>query len=447
MTDSDVFTLVPPVPTVPRKTRLKQKLALENAKSERKRLKHEEKQREYAKNCKSVTVQTVIHQPTYCCLSYRRIDGLKETRNPPAAFISKNEIQSIKSQTRLKNTINWLLLFADLKRVYAKNGRVDKKGNLILNRSGQIQHNFFFRLAFITLTLTAPQVHSDDFIKQHMLQPFLYWLTRYNNCLYVWKAESQLNGNIHFHITIDTFVHWKSIRSKWNKLLAKHQYCKVFQDGTNDRGDAATQIHSVINTKQLGKDIASYMQFKDRPKPKQLKLLVAMDPSVSNANVHCKFNPTLPPEQQDKHWYKRVIDGRLWGCSGVTYKKKDGKFIMHDGKKVIETYGLSNINVLLNEETHDFLKEETIFFHNPDVMNLGNIIIEKEKLKASKLTEPERQVRCITDDDIQRKYRFMKNVFIHKHLHDMKKGGTLQKLIHEEKLKRQKNFQTFFTEN
>ena len=41
----------------------------------------------------------------------------------------------------------------------------------------------------------------------------------------------------------------------------------------------------------------------------------------------------------------------------------------------------------------------------------------------------------------------MKNVFIHKHLSEMKKGATLQKLLHEEKLKRKKNFQTFFTEN
>ena len=56
-------------------------------------------------------------------------------------------------------------------------------------------------MKFITLTLSDVQAHTDDSIKEHMLQPFLYWLQRYYNCSYVWKAETQINGNIHFHIT------------------------------------------------------------------------------------------------------------------------------------------------------------------------------------------------------------------------------------------------------
>ena len=333
------FNSSPPVHKVTKKSSKQKLIENETLKLNRQKQTEQDRAKEYAKTVKPVTIQTAIHQPTYTCLSYRRLDGLKESRRPPAAFISKNEIQSIKSATRLKNAINWMLLFSDTKRVFAKNGRVDKKGNLILNKSGQIQHNFYFKLAFITLTLSDRQVHDDDFIKEHLLQPFLYWLNRYYNCLYVWKAESQLNGNIHFHITIDTFVHWKSIRAKWNKLLAKHGYCKVNQDGSNDKGDAATQIKSVINAGQCAKDIGSYLQFKDRPKPKQIKLLEKFDQSVSNANVHCKFNPVLTPEQQDKHWYKRTIDGRLWGCTGPTFKttiNEKGKHVFlrdHNKKK------------------------------------------------------------------------------------------------------------------
>ena len=356
------------------------------------------------------TVFTVKHQPTYACLSYKRADGLKENRKPPAAFITKNEIQSMKSQTRLKNAINWMLLFADKKRVYSKSKKT----------------SFFFRLAFITLTLSDKQHHSDDYIKEKMLQPFLYWLTRYYNCLYVWKAESQLNGNIHFHITVDTFIPWKSVRAKWNKLLAKQNYCKVMQDGSNDRGDAATQIKSVLNEKQCANDIGGYMSKKDRIALKDIEAIKNKRAGYEDSMVHCKFNPEVGPEKQDKNWYKRVIKGRLWGCSE----------------------NLSNINIFIDETYTEFQKEEKIFFRqNADIYNLGKNIIEREKKKFSKVDKAVRAVRCMTDEDIEKRYRFMENVFIHKHLAGMKKGGLLQAMIHEEKMKRKKNFQKFFTEN
>lgn len=356
------------------------------------------------------TVFTVKHQPTYACLSYKRADGLKENRKPPAAFITKNEIQSIKSQTRLKNAINWMLLFADKKRVYSKSKKT----------------SFFFRLAFITLTLSDKQNHTDDYLKEKMLQPFLYWLTRYYNCLYVWKAESQLNGNIHFHITVDTFIPWKSVRAKWNKLLAKQNYCKVMQDGSNDKGDAATQIKSVLNEKQCANDIGGYMSKKDRIALKDIEAIKNKRAGYEDSMVHCKFNPEMEPGKQDKNWYKRVINGRLWGCSE----------------------SLSNINIFIDETYTEFQKEEKIFFRqNEDIYNLGKNIIEREKKKFSKVDEAVRAVRCMTDLDIEKRYRFMENVFIHKHLAGMKKGGLLQAMIHEEKMKRKKNFQKYFTEN
>ena len=366
---------------------------------------------------KHPTVMTISHSPTYATISYKRADGEKENRKPPSAFSTKSEIQSTKSQTRLKNAVNWMLLFADKKRVYSK---ADKK-------------SFYFRLAFITLTLSDRQQHTDELIKEKCLQPFLLWLNRYYNSLYVWKAESQLNGNIHFHITIDTYVPWKSIRSKWNKLLSKLNYCKVFQDGTNDKGNAATQIKSVLSEKKCANDIGGYMSKKDRVATQDVKKMKdwlhnkgEWHPDYINAHLHCKFNPEIQPDKQDEQWYKRVIDGRLWGCSEA----------------------LSNIKICIDEHALDFEKEEKIFFRqNSDIYNLGKKVIEREKHKHRKLDIAERQVRRLTDEDIEHRYRFMENVFIHPHLSLMKKGGTLQRIIHEEKMNRKRNNQKFFTEN
>lgn len=404
----------------------------------------DKKNAERAKNQKPIFIKQVEHKPAYSILSWKRkkinydgelIDSKPDFKNfkTTPAFTSKSEIQSMKSQSRLKNAIGWLLLFADKKRVFSKVGKFNVK-------TGKQQHNFYFRLAFITLTLSDDQIHDDEYIKEHLLQPFLYWITRYYNANYVWKAESQLNGNIHFHITVDTFIPWKSVRAKWNKLLAKHGYCKVLQDGSNDKGDAATQIKSVLKESHCAKDIGGYMSKKDNVTKKDQKAIEDNKPGYEKANVHCKWNSinitqnhdktwsinNLIEAKQDLSWYKRVIDGRLWGCSE----------------------NLSGVNVFIDETYPEFQKEETIFFRqNPDIYNLGAKVIQREKEKYSKKDEAERAVMGMTDEDIEQRYRFMNNVFIHKHLSEMKKGCTLQKIIHEEKMNRQKNFQTFFRDN
>ena len=92
--------------------------------------------------------------------------------------------------------------------------------------------------------------------------------------------------------------------------------------------------------------------------------------------------------------------------------------------------------------------EEKIFFRqNPDIYNLGKRLITRKKKEASKKDEGTRAVLCITDEDIERKYAIFENVWIHPHLSVMKKGSHLQKLIHEEKMKRKFNKQKYFTEN
>jgi len=374
---------------------------------------------------------TVKHNPTYCHIITERIAGPdfgSQTRcfRTPPTFKVKSEIQSFKSQSRLKNTIGWLLLFADLKRIYCKSETFNKKtGKVIMNKkTKKPQHNFFFRLAFITLTIPYPQLHTDEYVKEHMLQPFLYWLNRYYSALYVWKAESQLNGDIHFHITIDTFVHWRSIRAKWNNIIAKHGYCKVFQDGSNDKGNAATQVKAVRNESQCAKDIGGYMNKKDEVTKEDRKALREGKKGYETSIVHCKFDPEKQPQQQDKREYKRVINGRLWGCSE----------------------NLSKISISLDDQESAFKKEEQIFFRkNPHIYCLGKKVIEREKLKYATVDQAERRMRHITDEEIEHKHRFMNDIYIHKHLSLMKKGSGLQKLIHEEKLKRQKNFQTYFS--
>lgn len=202
---------------------------------------------------------------------------------------------SDKSATKIRNAVNFMFLFSQEKTVFAK--KENKR--------------FRFRLNFITLTLPSAQMHPDEYIKKNLLTPFLDWLTKTQNAqMWLWKAEAQDNGNIHFHITTHVFVHWKSVRTKWNKLLAKHNYCKVFQDGSNDKGNAATQIKAAKNSRQVGGYLAGYIGKKD---------------TYKNSDNYIRF---------EKHFYKELLDisacelvtkevmqlkrpveGRMWSCS------------------------------------------------------------------------------------------------------------------------------------
>src|SRR4030065_2491656 len=54
-------------------------------------------------------------------------------------------------------------------------------------------------LNFLTLTLPSAQVHDDKFIKRRIFQPFMERLQRVDFCKpFIWRAEMQKNGNIHF---------------------------------------------------------------------------------------------------------------------------------------------------------------------------------------------------------------------------------------------------------
>lgn len=90
---------------------------------------------------------------------------------------------------------------------------------------------FNFRIAFITLTLPSKQKHSDNEIKQKLLNSFLIELKlHYRVKNYVWRAEKQLNGNIHFHIIVDKFVPWSELRDRWNRIVNKLGYVDNYRN-------------------------------------------------------------------------------------------------------------------------------------------------------------------------------------------------------------------------
>lgn len=76
----------------------------------------------------------------------------------------------------------------------------------------------------VFLTLTVPKQNISDLdAKQLLLNPIMKHLQRvYNVRSYIWKAEAQVRGAIHFHCVIDSYVPESELRIFYFDLLKKN---------------------------------------------------------------------------------------------------------------------------------------------------------------------------------------------------------------------------------
>lgn len=341
----------------------------------------------------------VLHRPTYFFVQTIESDTGKPPtydRHDLKRFSSRNAVQTDLSVNRMKNALNWLMLFAEKKTIYSKKAFIDKKGNE--------RHNFSFRLGFITLTLTKPQIQSDEYIKSKMLEPFLRWLRRFHACAYVWKAETQLNGNIHFHITIDAFIHYKEVAAKWNMILKRHEYYG---------SEASTQIKAIRNEQGLGGIIGGYLT-KGSIEEKEYDLQTAKKKIADGINMQSGISCNI----ENKMHYTRFVEGRIWGC----------------------VEGLSNINCFLDEKNDStFIQSESEFFKNNKPQKLSKLLIEEEKKRLGTA------LQLYAVDYLEDKFRKYENVYIHKHLKFSKVPEAIQSEIHKAKLKAKPNTRKNYT--
>ena len=227
--------------------------------------------------------------PTYAVsLPYNFVNSSKKTEkrieNERNLSHNKHNGQlSRKSANRLKNTINWLLLSSESKWIYSK-------------KLGKYQK---FRLGFVTLTVPySPNLPSDKFIVKHCLHNFLnYCVNVYGLKNYVWKAETQQNGAIHFHVITDVFIHYSDIRRVWNNQLLKKGVISDYVERTGDTNPNSTDVHKIKGVKQLGAYLATYMSKKEEGRRKPECRLWSCNYELSrNRNISVEYHPAQSKE-------------------------------------------------------------------------------------------------------------------------------------------------------
>lgn len=123
------------------------------------------------------------------------------------------------------------------------------------------QRRQLFKMSFITLTvsstsklITAKEAHSL------LLEPFLLYLRRRHQIKnYVWKAELQGRGQIHYHITIDQFVLYTDIRDKWNELQDRAGLLEDYKKLNTGRQANSTDVHAIKKVKNIEAYMVKYM--------------------------------------------------------------------------------------------------------------------------------------------------------------------------------------------
>lgn len=125
--------------------------------------------------------------------------------------------------------------------------------------AGYTRARYYKYLVFVTLTLSAKQMHSDKEIRRNMLGSFLKSIkVKHNVSTYLYCSEAQKNGNIHFHIVLNRKIHHTQIRNIWNSIQATHGYIDLFEKVHGHRNPNSTDIHAFRKIKSVAAYLIKY---------------------------------------------------------------------------------------------------------------------------------------------------------------------------------------------
>src|SRR3972149_1013680 len=280
-----------------------------------------------------------------------QVENEKNLRNN-----STEGVLSKKASKAIKLAIDWMVICANPDFVWSRSARL----------------NFQVHLKFITLTLPCQQFHTDLIIKSQCLHQFLVEIEKYHGVHnYVWRAEAQRNGNIHFHITTDKFIHHQDVAEIWNRCISKLGYIDKYRenqlqfhkDGFQLHADMVknwnespqrvayekgmtqnwcspptTQIKAVKNTSELSNYLALeftknknkdifYKEFRPLNSDLDTSRLPQFQEFFDTGNCKAEVTPITTGKHAGKERWdyfipRRPIEGRLWFVGGPIASKK-----------------------------------------------------------------------------------------------------------------------------
>lgn len=271
-----------------------------------------------------VAIPYLSIKPSYI-VSYSEIQHMNGARYVPRRKMLPPEnkdhkgLISGKAASKIKNSVDYILYLSSNKKIVPFDGR----------------KRFSFRVGFVTLTLSSAQVHTDDEIKHKLLNQFLIEARKKWGVInYLWRAEAQKNGNIHFHILVDKFIPWSELRDTWNRIQNKLGYVDRYRDEMKLYHSGSFSVRS---------DLLKKWSYKNQLKAYRTGSRQDWN-SPNSTDVHTVKKIRNLSAYLGKYCTKndgpRKIDGRLWGCNTAISKLR-GAVVLRDSRSDAEIQKLA----------------------------------------------------------------------------------------------------------
>lgn len=263
----------------------------------------------------------------------------------------KNEL-SPRAKRNLKKSMQWLSFLSRPRRA-VWNGAVKSEN---------------FTLSFITLTLPCKQQHAHSEITKRCLNLFFQNLRKvFELKNYIWRAEIQQNGNIHYHVVIDKYIHYLAIRKYWNNALAKLGYLSLYAEKFRNL-DYQSYVELRMSQGQTDlKKIKKAWKFGESTQwlsPNTTD--IHQTRNIKNTIAYISKYLTKDQEKTGNQAYEeslKSLSGRLWFCSQSLSKLKNIK-ITFNPQSYSKYLSLKNL-----KETHkkEFDYAEICYFNLKDL--------------------------------------------------------------------------------
>lgn len=174
-----------------------------------------------------------------------------------------------------------------------------------------------FQASFITLTLPVAQFTSDLSIKQALNHFFVQLRRVYSLKNYVWKAELQKNGSIHFHILIDIPIPHQAVRYYWNQAIEVLGYVSRYSQSFRN---ISLKDYAIVRNQSVELSYNAYIKGKESNWSSPPTEQVRMVRNIQQLGAYLAKYITKPLKEQEENATEEEIDriisfGRFWGRS------------------------------------------------------------------------------------------------------------------------------------
>jgi len=308
----------------------------------------------------------------------------------------KGEISS-KGSARVKEVVNWMA-YAEARQVLSPEHEARGKG---------------VKLTLLTLTLPSAQgALTDKEIKSKCLNQFLIELKKVHRVVYyTWKAEKQLNGNLHFHLVLDTTIPWQDLRNSWNRIINKlgfvDRYKEKFIGMSFAQYKANREYSGFHNLEKIKKGYAyGLLTSWESPNTTDIARIENIDNMAAYLSKYVgkkieKSLPWFPGEQAGKSEMIRYqvrlakvkadnlkirnskdnqIEGKIWACSQMLSKLRKYRAFENDGYFDFQKYFSKSAQELgLKVHFHEYCTSvdlTSVFWDSPLSIPLEKFLAE-----------------------------------------------------------------------